>query len=160
MKTIQVTDEQFALLQEMSLHQGGFKICKETKTEIEKWQPKGGKWFVNIFGKVATVPWTLDSDVYDFGMAYPTKEAAEKARDAIRIHNRLITWLAENDDGWVADWSNSGQDKYYVYSKCTPEGEVCDFSADYGFKDISKIYMSRENAITLCKLLNEGVVEL
>jgi hypothetical protein len=157
MKTITLTNEQYQVLQEMLLEQG-FKLCEETKTEIDKWKPKGGDWYISHYGMVDTdYPST---HMREFGTEYQTKEQAEKARDIMKTHNRLLAWLAENDDGFIPDWSDSYQGKYYIYLSHNSKEEGYGFSADWVFTDLSKVYMSKENAEKLCTLLNKGVVEL
>ena len=54
----------------------------------KKWEPKGGQWYVSCYGSV--LDGYIEYDSRMFGIEYPTKELAEKARDAMRIHNLLI----------------------------------------------------------------------
>jgi hypothetical protein len=154
MKTIQLNEEQYKVLQEVLLEQG-FKLCEETKAEIEKWQPKGGDWYVTPNGINQGASFVKHKN---FGMEYPTREAAEKARDAMRVHNRLLAWLAENDDGWVTDWDNTSQWKYYIRYK--NDSKQWEYSSVCSLDVIGALFMSQQNAEKLCKLLNEGVVEL
>ena len=157
MKTIQLTDEQY-----QALLNGETVTIEPPKPMVEKWQPKGGEYFIGINGRIVEVDddWTSEGPI-NFGMVYPTKESAEKARDAMRTHNRLLAWLAENDDGWVADWNDNVQAKCHVYLGCDPEEEVpYSFSINWECKDLSTVYMSEKNARKLCELLNKGVVEL
>lgn len=152
MKTIQLTDEQYSALMQ------GEPITIEPP-KPEKWQPKYGEWYVSISGRVlkgrpfGTFP-------SFFGMEYQTEEQAVKARDAMRKHNRLLAWLSENDDGWVADWNDDRQGKYYIYSVSTSRGKKYGFASDWDYKDLTRIYMSENNARKLVELLNDGTVEL
>lgn len=124
---------------------------------VQKWEPKGGGWCIDL----------QDNNVYpqDFpektsciaGLSYSTREQAQHALKSIRAYARQLAWLAENDDGCVADWSSADQPKYYVvfnhdkgeyiYSYCW-QGEI-----------LSSVTMSPQNAEKLVKLLNDGVVE-
>lgn len=153
MKTIQLTDEQYN-----ALMQGEPVTIEPPKPKVEKWQPKGGYFYIEQDGYITNQRSTNKPTA--FGMAYPTKEAAEKARDAMRKHNRLLAWLAENDDGWVANWRDDDQGKYYVYSVHTPEGKVYRFNINWNDCGLGTVYMSKNNALKLCKLLNDRVVEL
>jgi hypothetical protein len=155
MKTIQLTDEQYKVLQEVLLEQG-FKLCEETKAEIEKWQPKSGEWFVA--GEGSVIRHSSQVGFTNFGTEYPTKEAAEKARDTMRVHNRLLAWLAENDDGWVADWDDDSQAKWFVFYN--PRDGRCRSGANSFTKGLGAVYMSQQNAEKLCNLLNEGGIDL
>jgi hypothetical protein len=65
--------------------------------------------------------------------------------------------LAENDDGWFADWSNKNQEKHfvvYVHEDKSYQQTFHTFGAT-----LNLIYMSLANATKLCNLLNSGVVE-
>ena len=128
---------------------------KNKHIEKAKWSPKGGEWSVDAQGSIINY---LKSNLKcrEFGTEYQTKEQAEKARDAMRNHNRLLAWLAENDDGWKADWSDI-QRKYFVYLVRDGLYRVSYITLH---KALGTVYMSEANANKLCKLLNEGLVEL
>lgn len=149
MKTIQLTNEQYEALMQ------GQSITIEPP-KPEKWEPKGGEWFVSSLGIVHRGVSVEQPRL--FGAEYSTKEAAEKARDAMRVHNRLLAWLAENDDGWVADWSDDKQVKWFVFYN--PRKNMWHCGGNSFTIGAGTIYMSQQNAEKLCKLLNEGVVEL
>ena len=143
--TIQLTAEQFEALQ------SGQPITIEPpKLAIPKWEPRGGNIQItaslNVTGK-----WEPTSA----GMCYPNINKANSAAKALRSYARQLAWLAENDDGWVADWSNEDQNKYFVlYSHKKFYQSRC-----YQTKDISTLYMSEANATKLAQLMNDGIVE-
>ena len=108
--TIQLTAEQFEALQ------SGQPITIEPpKPTITKWEP--------IEGNYCVVNYCLSAGYYDkapsnaaaSGLTYKTQAKADSAAKALRSYARQLAWLAENDDGWVADWNNSRQGKYYIY---------------------------------------------
>jgi hypothetical protein len=154
MKTVAMTDEQFkqwqAILKLSQLRPSGSE-------RVQKWEPKKGSYFVSGGGSVYDSR-IVDEEMLNFGKYYPTKEAAEKARDAMRTHNRLLAWLSENDDGWVADWEDGSQAKWFVFYN--PRDGIWGSGANSFTKGLGAVYMSRENAEKLCRLLNVGVVEL
>jgi hypothetical protein len=152
MKTIQLTDEQYQALL------NGESVTIETpKPKVEKWQPKGGSWCLTTYGYI--VQGSDDySEIDNFGMRYPTKESAEKARDAMRVHNRLLAWLSENDDGWVADWEDDKQVKWFVFYN--PRDGRWRSGGNSFTRGLGAVYMSRKNAEKLCKLLSEGGIDL
>jgi len=136
------------------------QLCKGESITIspkpKQWEPKGGEYCITTNGKVikeASLP-----EFRKFGTERQTQEEAEDARDAMRVHNRLLAWVAENDKGWVADWEDATQTKYYIFHSYSPE--------KYGYystsqiKDLGTVYMSKSAAERLVKLLNEGVVVL
>jgi len=150
MKAITLTEEQYK-----ALTNGEAITIRPPKTKA-KWEPKGGNWYIEDCGKIYAG--CTDSEFRGFGHFYQTKEQAEWARDKMRSFNRQLAWLAENDDGWREDWSNSSQNKWYIGYDHSRKRYVV-MSANY-FKDLKKIYMSADNAKKLADLLNSGEVEL
>ena len=120
----------------------------------DKWEPKGGEWFIDLFGEASTTS-MLAREASGFGLAYATREQAEKAAKAMRAHNRLLAYVAEFapdyefvkddlnwcvlidlDDGkWVANWHCS-------------------------LRHVGNVYMPEHIAVELVKKLNSGEVEL
>ena len=149
--TIQLTAEQFEALQ------SGQPITIEPpKPAITKWEPKPGKFIIDlIFLESHEMPSSKDYRLA--GVEYPTKETGVSAAKKLRAYARQLAWLAENDDGWVADWSKD-QSKYYV----TYSHEKAKFETTYCFQSnhLSTIFMSEANATKLAQLMNDGIVEL
>ena len=144
--TIQLTAEQFQALQ------SGQPITIEPpEPTTTKWEPKGGNIQItaslNVTGK-----WEPTSA----GMCYPNINKANSAAKALRSYARQLAYLAENDDGWVADWSKD-QNKYYV----TYSHEKAKFETTFCFQSnhLSTIFMSEANATKLAQLMNDGIVE-
>ena len=145
--TIQLTAEQFKALQ------SGQPITIEPpKPTINKWEPRGGNIQItaslNVTGK-----WEPTSA----GMCYPNTNKANSAVKALRAYARQLAWLAENDDGWAADWNEYDQNKYFIqYSNKDSEFQT---SKVYQANSINTIYMSEPNATKLAQLMNDGIVE-
>ena len=144
--TIQLTAEQFQALQ------SGQPITIEPpKPTTTKWEPRGGNIQItaslNVTGK-----WEPTSA----GMCYPNINKANSAAKALRSYARQLAWLAENDDGWIADWSKD-QNKYYV----TYSHEKAEFETTFCYQSnhLSTIFMSEANATKLAQLMNDGIVE-
>lgn len=150
--TIQLTAEQFEALQS-----GQSITIEPPKSAITKWEPIGGNFVIS--GSLdSSYPIENKHNEYSAsGLRYQTKSQADSAAKAIRAYARQLAWLAENDDGWIADWSNSNQVKYFVYiahssNKITVYRNFTDQS--FGI-----IYMSESNATKLAQLMNDGIVE-
>ena len=138
--TIQLTAEQFEALQ------SGQPITIEPpKPTITKWEPKGGKYAISF-----------SNNLNKAGMEYQTRSQADSATKQLRAYARQLAWLAENDDGWVADWSKD-QNKYYV----TYSHEKAEFETTFCYQSnhLSTIFMSEANATKLAQLMNDGIVE-
>ena len=76
-------------------------------------------WYVNSMGFIHTETWDeLDTDkaMFEMGNVYPTKEAAEQARDRQLATVKVVRRIAElnSDQGWVADWSDPDMYKYFA----------------------------------------------
>lgn len=149
--TIQLTTEQFEALQ------SGQPITIEPpKPVVTKWEPKPGKFTIDLISLVGYE--AQSNDKYRLaGAEYQTKSKADAAAKVIRSYARQLAWLAENDDGWIADWSNESQIKYFViYShECKEFQSVNCYQSQY----VSNIFMSKTNATKLAQLMNDGIVE-
>lgn len=149
--TIQLTAEQFEAFQ------SGKPITIEPpKSAITKWEPAGGEY---------TIKTALDSVVKCksakpfrlVGLEYQTETQANSAAKQLRAYARQLAWLAENDDGWVVDWDDYDQNKYFIqYSNEHSEFQT---SNVYQANHISTIFMSHQNATKLAQLMNDGIVE-
>ncbi len=148
--TIQLTAEQFEALQ------SGQPITIEPpKPAITKWEPKPGAFTIDLISLVSYE--TFSTNEYRLaGVEYQTQSQADSAAKVIRAYARQLAWLAENDDGWIADWSRD-QNKYYVvysHEKAEFETAFC-YQSDH----LSTIFMSEANATKLAQLTNDGIVE-
>jgi hypothetical protein len=153
MNTITLTDEQMKALQ------SGQPITIEPpKQPITKWEPKGGDYIIDHLLNTITFKNGFKNELWiNSGLIYQTESQAEQAAKALRSYARQLAWLAENDDGWVANWENPNQYKHYVYFHNVKQ--MYHMSHDYSAKSIGLVYMSENNAQKLCQLLNDGIVE-
>ena len=147
--TITLTDEQIKALQ------SGQSITIEPPTkEIEKWEPKGGDY--TIYGDFKVERCEMNTESFRLvGMEYQTKAQAGKAAKALRSYARQLAWLHENDDEYT--WINNNHHNYFVFFDIDENRYGIDW--EQGKKVYSTIYMSKNNAIKLCNLLNSGIVE-
>ena len=150
--TIQLTAEQFQALQ------SGQPITIEPpKPAITKWEPIGGNCCVINYCSSTDYSYKAPSNAVASGFTYKTRAQANSAAKAIRAYARQLAWLAENDDGWVADWSNSEQDKYHIYMGHS-SNEIRTYR-NCTDQSIGIIYMSQANASNLARLMNDDIVE-
>ena len=149
--TIQLTAEQFEALQ------SGQPITIEPpKPAITKWEPAGGIHTLD-FIELKSYEANSHAKYRLAGVEYQTKSQADSAAKAIRAYARQLAWLAENDDGWIADWSNVHQDKYFVYVAHRSNKVI--IYRNYTDQSFGIIYMSEPNATKLAQLMNDGIVE-
>ena len=148
--TIQLTAEQFEALQ------SGQPITIEPpKPTITKWEPAGGEYTIKT--ALDDVVKCKSAKLFRLvGLEYQTQSQADSAAKQLRAYARQLAWLAENDDGWVADWSKD-QNKYFVsYSH---EKAKFDKTFCYQAAHVNLIFMSEANATKLAQLMNDGIVE-
>lgn len=81
---------------------------------IKQWEPQGGLWYVHACGEVGKLDKTTNTSFTSHGAVYKTEEQAEYASKQMRVFNRLLSYVAEFDNGWTADWNNEDRDKYCV----------------------------------------------
>ena len=79
-------------------------------------KPKYGQefWYISGHGTTFVDNWGGDSiecAQYAIGNCFPTKQAAE---DTVRVL-KLIQKARESQDGFVPDWEDSTQHKYFLY---------------------------------------------
>ena len=149
--TIQLTAEQFEALQ------SGQPITIEPpKPSITKWEPKPGAFTIDLLSLVSYE--APSSNEYRLaGAEYQTQSQANSAAKQLRAYARQLAWLAENDDGWVADWSDAYQGKYQIYIE--HNGNKINTHRNFIDRSIGLIYMSQANATKLAQLMNDGIVE-
>ena len=130
--------------------------------EVTRWEPQSGEWYVETSGKVSfghSIKRTQS-----FGIERQTEEEAEYAARQMRIHNRLLAYVAEFDKGWKADWTNgASQDKYFVYYNYgINEYDINEYCTGCHVTVCLTgiVYMSKECAEELCRKLNSGEVVL
>ena len=124
--------------------------------EIVRWKPQSGEWYVETPGKVSIGCSTKRMQF--FGVERQTKEEAEYAARQMRIHNRLLAYVAEFDKDWKADWTNADQYKYFVdFDHVANEYWVNNRTYS---RTIGQVYMSKECAEELCRKLNSDEVVL
>ena len=127
--------------------------------ELEKpkqWEPRGGDYWVCAWGDVFGGDQIARTS--KFGVERQTAKAAKKASAAMRTHNRLLAYVDEFGGDWEADWSDSTQEKvyvYYNYSSRRWSAESWVFRCCEG-----AVYMSIECAKDLAAKLNSGEVVL
>lgn len=147
--TITLTNEQMKALS------NGQSITIEPPKPFTKWEPKGGTYSLSSSFEVITFLKQESSRLA--GMEYQTQQQAEQSAKALRSYARQLNWISENDDGWVADWNNHNQPKYCCY--LDHDTNTFTFTNMYYSSHLNSTYMSKQNAIKLAQLLNDGIVE-
>jgi len=148
---IHLTEERMAQLQ------SGKPITIEPP-KLKQWEHAGGDFYVDSTGDIRRVP--SSSEARKFGSERKTLEAAEKASDVMRTHNRLLAYVEEFGGNWKADWEDMGQKKWFVYY--THECNFTDWAISYTgtMQAAGAVYMSKDCAEELIKKLKSGEVVL
>jgi hypothetical protein len=130
---------------------------KLEKPKPKQWEPRGGYHAVlsNGFNLPLAV---ITAEQRKFGIVRHTREEAEKARDAMRTHNRLLAYVDEFGGDWVTNWSDDRQAKYSVrYSHLS---KMWSLSWDMTVCIIGTVYMPEDCAKGLIAKLESGEVVL
>ena len=98
----------------------GLEDIKKAKASGKRWKPAEGEnyWVVQFdTGCVFTSQWDnhrYDEARYNLGNLHQTKELAQKALDKQLAYVKITDFIAEKnaEQGWVADWSDNGQNKF------------------------------------------------
>jgi len=120
---------------------------------IEKWEPEGGKWYVDYDG-CSELTRRSEKDSRNFGTERMTEQQADKARDEMRVFNRLLAYRDEFDPDF--DFEGAGEG-WLIYRRVT---EFAYGRHEYALRNIGCVYMSKEVAEELCEKLNSGEVVL
>lgn len=70
-------------------------------------------WFISKWGEVYEGEWdneALDQEFYSIGNCFPTEQSAE---DSVRVL-KLIQKARESQGGFVPDWEDDAQTKYFL----------------------------------------------
>jgi hypothetical protein len=127
--------------------------------EPKKWEPKGGRFTITNASNVSNTPALKNShEVAGFGAGYDNREAAEKARDAMLIHNRLLAYVDEFGGDWEADFNGATHENCYVLYYA--QGKTWEVGGQFMVAMAGTVYMSRECAEGLAAKLNSGEVVL
>jgi outer membrane receptor for ferric coprogen and ferric-rhodotorulic acid len=147
---IELTQEQVAAFNR------GESITITLNPKPKQWEPRGGRYLIEWDG-IADMDTSCDSRV-NFGIERQNVEAANKARDAMCTHNRLLAYVDEFGGDWEADWKDLNQQKCFV--------SFCEIThmwvggCDYTNKIVSSVYMSPICRNGLITKLESGEVVL
>lgn len=118
----------------------------------KQWEPAGGAWYISGNGLINEGP---HGDSYrEFGTERPTKELSEKARDAMRIHNRLLSYVHEH----APDFEFNPVFLNYFVFKDHSEDKWKKGNIDFYHPGL--VYMPGDVARSLVEKLNNGTVVL
>jgi hypothetical protein len=123
----------------------------------KQWEPRGGYHAVLSSGVLIPLS-AATAEQRRFGSVRYTQEEAEKARDSMRTHNRLLAYVDEFGGDWVADWSFKPQEKYYIIYDSFNHDWV--LVSTYRAISVGAVYMSQECGEGLIAKLESGEVVL
>jgi len=117
---------------------------------VKAWDPEGGEYYILGSGEVRY--YESHNAIKLFGTERKTREQAEKARDKMRVFNRLLAYVDE--------FAKDDSDNYYTVGLIDSPNEYDWFGHDSRVKVIGAVYMPKQAAIELCEKLNSGEVVL
>lgn len=124
----------------------------------KKWEPVGGDYYIDLDGNIEFDE--SKSEYRLFGIERPTQKQAEKARDKMRVFNRLLAYHDEfcPDYPYYDDYQDNGNIlKYYIQYDFLIKKYIV--NNEYRVS-IGKVYFDFKTSKELVEKLNSGVVEL
>ena len=132
----------------------------EALEKPNQWEPRGGEWTIFLeCAHIRVAKKTPSKAFATAGLERQTKEAANKAQDDMRTHNRLLAYVDEFGGDWEADWSDMWQAKYYV-NKNNQLGSKWSIKYTMHNDIIGAVHMSQDCADGLIAKLKSGEVIL
>lgn len=144
------------MLQRLKETEEQLKQLKESIAQMpeDKWEPQGGDWVV-VGGLIHNCG-SEDPRVTTFGCTYDTLDKAAKAKDMMRLHNRMIAYKMEFCPDWEPDWGDNITPKYYIFFNHYTE--CYEHSSYAGLNTLGTVFLPEQIAEELCKKLNSGEV--
>ena len=138
-------------------------IKKSQKKKPLRCEPQKSNTYYILRGGRYTLEYCWNDDDYDKelmqrGNVFRKRETVEQVANKHQIVNKIAAFVEQFDDGWVADWENWRQEKYFVcFNHKTRKYEIM-FNI---YKESPEVpYMSKACAQALCDALNNGEYEL
>ncbi len=75
----------------------------------------------------------VDKNIFEHGLYFKTREGAEQYLKERKLLFKLHQWAEEKNEGWVPDWSNSDERKYYIYCSYSDNRLKVDWSMSVKF---------------------------
>lgn len=136
----------------------------KTPYEVEVPEDIGNYYYVSESGDIDLVEDVFhDIDyegLYLRGLAFKTKEEAEKYDKERILINRAKDWVKKYNEGWTPDWSNFNETKHYI----TCKKEVGEFDMNFcrTFRHLIKLpyFKSEEIAELFIKEFGDEIKEV
>lgn len=80
-------------------------------------------FYVNECGGIMNSKWyddVIDTDRYEIGNCFKTKEEAEFALEKVKVETELRRFAEENNEHEI-DWKNKKQEKWFIFYNCKEE---------------------------------------
>ena len=129
---------------------------KEYRVKKQKWQPsEQGDFYITSDNQIDTHP--SDGHV-DFGVVFYSLDDAEKTAKVFRKFHRLYQLALDFNEGWIPDWTDGKQRKYFVeYDNFNKEWNI-NYTVSYQL--LNSIYFkSQRIAKHAIKMIEEGALE-
>lgn len=95
---------------------------EDDNKEFELTYPEKDYWVYCVDGDTGeivevyyTANNTTDRFLFEHGYYFETKEEAEHYLKERKLLFKLHRYAKEKNDGWEPDWSDSGENKYYIF---------------------------------------------
>jgi len=134
-------------IEEMEKQLAALRAEVEQESKVEKCEPKCGGFWIDSDGQVEHFKNNKGGIATNFGMERQTREAAERARDKMRVFNRLLAYVDEFAPGHEFE---NGENNYHIKI----EDGIYSMGLNVRRVTIGAVYMPEAVAIELCRKLN------
>ena len=140
---------------------------EDDKKEFELTYPEDGEtvYYIScadgsIYDRDYCVDNWDDKYMFEHGLLFKTREEAEQHLKESKLIFKLKQYAKEKNEGWEPDWSDGGENKYYIfYGQSGNEFEVSSVVISDNFKKLP-YFKSREIAQACIDEFGEEIKEV
>ena len=124
--------------------------AKKKTYEVEVPEDLGNYYFANEYGAITLLKdvfFSIDYEkVYQCGLAFKTKEEAERYDKERILLFKLHKWAEEHNEGWIPDWNEVNEKKHYITLE--KEGGLFDMNYCRRYRQFTKLPYFKSREIT------------
>lgn len=126
---------------------------RESLNKKEKWQPKGGEWYLTEVGEVFKD--CSSKGFQDYGVEFSSEEAANRAAKDFRAYHRLWHLADELNEGWIPNWYDRSEPKAMIAVHENNSTTIQRIQSNY----FVPVFKSSELAEKALELIKNGALE-
>lgn len=136
---------------------------EKQKTEFEYPFKEDKCWWVNSFGEIFSCIWVNKKDntqIYDQGNMFKTKQEAERDRDKRALLTRFRQFRDKCNGDWKPDWKDKVKAKYFIVFNHESSELLLKWYIDVQLFESFGCFKNREDAIRAIELFGDEIKRL